>query len=63
MKPSEHRRWLAYMRSEGFIYSGLRAETSRNNLGKMHNDMVAFEHLDDSDIEKDSNVVLSVNKV
>ena len=41
----EHRRWNAYMRAEGYIYSGSKDPESRNDLGKMHNDLVEFEEL------------------
>ncbi len=52
----EHRRWNAYMRSEGFVYSGSRDKSSRNNLAKTHHDLVSFSELGDSDIKKDINV-------
>jgi hypothetical protein len=41
----EHRRWNAYMRSEGYIYSGSSAKESRNDLLKMHNCLVPFGDL------------------
>ena len=44
----EHRRWNAYMRSEGFIY-----HQSRNDLGKMHFDLVPYEELTDAEKAKD----------
>lgn len=50
----EHRRWNAYMRSEGFIYSGSVDKASRNDLAKMHNDLVPFERLDEEEKRKDS---------
>ena len=52
----EHRRWNAYMRSEGYIYSGVRDKASRNDLGKMHHDLVPFGELNDEDKEKDRKV-------
>lgn len=52
----EHRRWNAYMRSEGYIYSGSPDKKSRNNLGKMHHNLVPYEVLSDEDKAKDSKV-------
>ena len=49
----EHRRWNAYMRSEGYIYSGSRDRESRNDLAKMHPDLVSLDKLNKEDIEKD----------
>ena len=36
----EHKRWNAYMRTEGYQYSGSTQEISRNDLGKLHHDLV-----------------------
>ena len=44
----EHRRWNAYMRSEGYVYS-----KKRNNLAKTHNCLVTFDLLSQKDKEKD----------
>ena len=52
----EHKRWNAYMRSEGFVYSGSEDKNSKNQLGKMHNNLVEFERLLDEDKRKDSRV-------
>ena len=52
----EHRRWNAYMRSEGYIYSGSPEKNSRNDLGKMHHDLVSFDKLTDEEKRKDSRV-------
>lgn len=52
----EHRRWNAYMRSEGYVYSGSHDESSRNDLGKMHHDLVDYSSLDESEKPKDSRV-------
>lgn len=41
----EHRRWNAYMRSQGYIYSGSVDKESRNDLAKMHNNLVDFDTL------------------
>ncbi len=47
----EHRRWNAYMRSEGYVFG-----KTKNDLGKMHHDLVNFEKLSDSEKKKDSRV-------
>lgn len=52
----EHRRWNAYMRSEGFIYSGSPEKSSRNDLGKMHHNLVEYVRLTDDDKYKDHRV-------
>ena len=52
----EHRRWNAYMRSEGYIFSGSTAKETRNDLGKMHHDLVPFDQLSAGEPEKDLNV-------
>ena len=52
----EHRRWNAYMRSEGYVYSGSPDKRSRNDLGKMHHDLVSFDNLSEEDKRKDSRV-------
>ena len=41
----EHRRWNAWMRSEGYIYSGSIDKKTRNNLGLLHNDIVPYDEL------------------
>ena len=52
----EHRRWNAYMRSEGFVYSGSPAKSSRNDLAKMHHDLVDYSALAEEERRKDSRV-------
>ena len=52
----EHRRWFAYMRSEGFVYSGSEDPSSRNNLAKTHHNMVPTQRLSDEDLNKDIRV-------
>lgn len=44
----EHRRWNAYMRSEGYVYA-----PQRNNLAKTHHCLVTFDALSQKDKEKD----------
>ncbi len=52
----EHRRWNAYMRSEGYVFSGSKEKSSRNDLAKMHHDLVDFSSLTEEDKRKDSRV-------
>lgn len=52
----EHRRWNAYMRSEGYIYSGDPHSDSRNDLGKMHHNLMPYSLLSEEDKRKDSKV-------
>lgn len=49
----EHRRWNAYMRSEGYIFSGSTDKNSRNDLAKMHHDLVEYTKLSLREKEKD----------
>ena len=56
----EHCRWNAYMRSEGYIYSGSHNKESRNNLGKMHHDLVDYSELSDNDRRTTQNMVVNV---
>jgi hypothetical protein len=53
IEPIEHVRWNAYMRTEGFIYSGDKGKASRNDLAKMHNNLHVFAELSDEDKRKD----------
>ena len=50
----EHRRWNAYMRAEGYVFSGSKDKSSRNDLAKMHHDLVDFASLSDEEKRKDS---------
>lgn len=52
----EHRRWNAYMRSIGYVYSGSDDAGSRNDLGKMHHNLSNFAVLDAETIYKDRRV-------
>ena len=56
IEPLEHRRWNAYMRAEGYVYSGSKEKESRNDLGKMHHDLVDFSSLTEEEKRKDSSV-------
>ncbi|MDO4552542.1 MAG: hypothetical protein Q4C22_03295 [Bacillota bacterium] len=50
----EHRRWNAYMLSEGYVFSGTTQRESRNDLAKMHPDLVPFSQLSEEEKRKDS---------
>lgn len=52
----EHRRWNAYMRSEGYIYSGSPESSTRDDMAKMHHNLVPYEVLTEGDKRKDSAV-------
>lgn len=52
----EHRRWNAYMRAEGYVYSGSPEKSSRNDLAKMHHNLVVYSALSAEDKRKDSRV-------
>lgn len=41
----EHRRWNAYVRSCGYIYSGSTDKSSRSDIAKLHNCLVPFSEL------------------
>ena len=56
IEPLEHRRWNAYMRSEGYVYSGSPEKSSRNDLAKKHHNLVYFDSLTEEDKRKDSSV-------
>jgi len=51
----EHCRWNAYMRTEGYSYSGSISSDSRNDLAKLHNCLVAFSQLPIEEQIKDDN--------
>ena len=51
----EHKRWNAYMRTEGYRFSGSKNEASRNDLAKLHHNLVPFSELDNEiDVPKDN---------
>ncbi|MCQ2531653.1 MAG: hypothetical protein MJ093_02995 [Saccharofermentans sp.] len=52
----EHRRWNAYMRTEGYVYSGSLDSSTRNDLAKVHHNLVAFGKLNEADRRKDGDV-------
>lgn len=51
----EHKRWNAYMRSEGYSYGGTIEKSGRNDLAKKHNCLVPFGDLPLFEQEKDDN--------
>ncbi len=53
----EHIRWNAYMRTEGYVYSGSTDASSRNDRAKMHNDLVKQKVLSDEEINKDKRMI------
>ena len=58
IKPEvEHRRWNAYMRSEGYIFND-----TRNDLGKMHHDLIDYSSLLSKEAQKDINIVSAGQK-
>lgn len=50
----EHRRWNAYMRSEGYVFSGSTNKATRNDLARMHHDLTDFHSLPEEEKRKDS---------
>ena len=50
----EHNRWNAYMRSEGYVYSGDKDASTRDDLAKMHHNLIPFDELSEEDKRKDS---------
>lgn len=58
----EHCRWNAYMRSEGFVYSGSDEKSSRNDLGRMHNNLVDYDRLSQEVKDIDSRVGAGMKK-
>lgn len=49
----EHRRWNAYMRSEGYVYSGSTDKNSRDDIAKTHHCLVSFDKLSPEEQAKD----------
>lgn len=51
----EHKRWNAYMRSEGYRFSGSIEPSTKNHLAKLHHNLVPCSELTDKhDIKKDT---------
>lgn len=53
LRELEHCRWNAYMRSEGYSYSGSGDKATRNDLAKLHHCLVPFDELPLSEQIKD----------
>ncbi len=49
----EHRRWNAYVRSEGYVYGGTTEKKGRDDMAKTHNCLVPFGDLPLKEQEKD----------
>lgn len=54
----EHCRWNAYMRTEGYRFSGSLDRKSRDDMAKLHNLMVPFGELPPEEQEKDRRISL-----
>lgn len=54
----ENRRWGAYMRTEGYRFSGSTNPKSRNDLGKLHHLLIPFDDLPEVEKEKDRRMAL-----
>ncbi len=54
---TEHMRWNAYMRTEGYVFSGSLNKETRNDRAKMHHNLHRFGLLSNEDIEKDRRIV------
>ncbi len=52
----EHVRWNAYMRSEGYIYSGAVGMEAADHMAKVHHNLVSKDALSDEDILKDIHI-------
>lgn len=52
----EHKRWNAYVRSQGYVFSGSGEKESRSDLAKVHPDLVGYSLLDEKEREKDRRV-------
>lgn len=49
----EHKRWNAFMRAEGYRYGGTIEKAGRNDMAKLHNLLVPFDLLPESEKKKD----------
>lgn len=49
----EHKRWNAYMRAEGYCFSGSTDEKTRDDLAKLHHCLVPFSDLPEKEKWKD----------
>ena len=60
----EHRRWNAYMRSEGYIYDGSYKYKQKNHIAKIHGDLVSNDVLrqNKEEFEKDKKIKEAAQK-
>lgn len=49
----EHKRWNAWMRSRGYVWSGSIQKSTRNDLGRKHHDIVPYKELTEDEKRKD----------
>ena len=49
----EHRRWSAYVRSEGYQFGGTEQSRKVDTLAKLHYCLVPFDNLSEEDKRKD----------
>ena len=54
----EHERWCAYMRTEGYRYA-----EKRNDLGKMHDDLLPYSGLQEKEKGKDLHISLLIGEM
>lgn len=55
---TEHRRWNAYVRSCGYVYSGNPEKSSRNEIAKKHNCLIPFKDLSEEYQKIDADVTV-----
>ncbi len=55
---TEHKRWTVYLRTEGYVYSGSDDASTRDDLAKMHHNLIPYERLSPEDKRKDSTVAI-----
>ena len=48
----EHRRWNAYMRTEGYVYN-----KTRDDIAKTHPSLIVFDDLSQAEKDKDTEVL------
>ena len=53
----EHKRWNAYMRSEGYVYSGHIEKRKLDSIAKMHHDLLPYDELHSESKTKDLSIV------
>ncbi len=59
----EHRRWNAYMRTEGYVFSGKMEKSTRNDMAKMHHLLVPFDELTDAEKDKDRRISVDTSLI